>query len=66
MTAPAVLWLDWALDESWLIMDVQGGIKGVAAEHDGYRKQGVLHIAAAETTNTGWAFTEICCLFDCR
>ena len=49
------LWLDWAqaqiLDHQ---SDEQGDIRSVTAQHDGYRKIGVLHRRNVAASNSGW------------
>lgn len=54
------LWLDWAQAEILAYeMDAEGQIKWVAAEHDGYRKQGALHQRLVESVDSGWHITDI-------
>ncbi len=53
------LWLDWAQAEVLAYeMNDQGQIIWLAAQHDGYTKQGALHQRLLESNDTGWTITD--------
>ena len=53
------LWLDWAQAEVLAYeMNDQSQIVWLAAEHDGYARQGVLHQRLLESHDNGWAITD--------
>lgn len=53
------LWLDWAQAEILAYeMNDQGQIVWLAAEHNGYCRQGALHQRLLEKTESGWMVTD--------
>jgi len=53
------LWLDWAQAEVLAHeVDDEGRLKRITAEHNGYRRLGVLHQRTLSTAENGWVITD--------
>lgn len=53
--ADRFLWLDWAQAE---VRNANGARKRIAAQHDGYRRYGVMHHRTAEYREDRWVITD--------